>query len=164
MTRTRRGQLALLLSVFAGLRVLLFSAAFPFFIHIDEHRHVDVVLKYDRGYLPAPGNDASRIENRVGESAANPYLYIASQIYSGLDGIERRLQAPEPVETPYDGDAPMLPASLIDAIQAFHQSELFRGELGDAFVDYLCRIKQAEWDRYINTVSEWEHQEYFSLF
>jgi len=58
MMHTREGQLALLLSVLAGLRVLLFSAAFPFFTHIDEHRHVDVVLKYARGYLPAPGNDA----------------------------------------------------------------------------------------------------------
>ena len=58
MKRTRGGQLALLLSIFAGLRVLLFSAAFPFFSNIDEHRHVDVVLKYDRGYLPAPDNDA----------------------------------------------------------------------------------------------------------
>ena len=38
------------------------------------------------------GDAATRIENRIGEPAANPYLYIASQIHAGLDGIERRLR------------------------------------------------------------------------
>src|SRR5207253_4050068 len=40
------------------------------------------------------GDDATRIENRIGEPAANPYLYLASQIHAGLDGIERRLTPP----------------------------------------------------------------------
>ena len=34
------------------------------------------------------GDPGSRIENRIGEPAANPYLYIASQIASGL-GLRR---------------------------------------------------------------------------
>ena len=38
--------------------------------------------------LGGPGDPASRIENRIGEPAANPYLYIASQIVAGLDGID----------------------------------------------------------------------------
>ena len=37
---------------------------------------------------------ATRIENRIGEPSANPYLYIAAQIHAGLDGIERGLAAP----------------------------------------------------------------------
>ena len=42
-------------------------------------------------------DDATRIENRVGEPAANPYLYMASQILSGLDGIDRAsIPAPPP--------------------------------------------------------------------
>ena len=39
--------------------------------------------------LGAAGEDAVRLENRVGEPAANPYLYMASQIFTGLDGIAR---------------------------------------------------------------------------
>ncbi|MCH2173330.1 hypothetical protein MK489_21360 [Myxococcota bacterium] len=54
----REGRVALLLALLAAARVGVFSAAFPFFTNIDEHRHVDVVLKYARGYLPAPGDDA----------------------------------------------------------------------------------------------------------
>jgi hypothetical protein len=46
------------LAALAALRVWLFSAAFPFFTNVDEHKHVDVVLKYARGQLPRPGSDA----------------------------------------------------------------------------------------------------------
>ena len=33
---------------------------------------------------------ATRIENRVGEPAANPYLYMASQLVSGIDGMDKK--------------------------------------------------------------------------
>lgn len=47
----------LALAVAAGLRVAAFAGAFPFFSNVDEHRHVDAVLKYSRGILPSPGAD-----------------------------------------------------------------------------------------------------------
>jgi len=114
--------------------------------------------------LCAVGDRASRIENRIGEPAANPYLYIASQILSGLSGIDRKLTAPAPVERPYDSDAELLPKSLIDAIQALSDSDFYRGELGGGFVDYYTHIKMAEWQRYIAVISEWEEREYFALY
>jgi glutamine synthetase len=114
--------------------------------------------------LMSPGDKASRIENRVAEPAANPYYYFASQILSGLDGIEREAKAPPPVEKPYDSDALALPKSLISAIERFEQGGFYRRAIGDGFVDYLARIKRAEWDRYLTTVSEWEQSEYFSLY
>ena len=114
--------------------------------------------------LSAVGDKASRIENRIGEPTANPYLYIASQILSGLDGVNRSLKAPDPVERPYDSDAQLLPKSLIDAIHALKSSNFYREQLGDAFVDYYCHIKLAEWERYIASISEWEEREYFSIY
>jgi 4-amino-4-deoxy-L-arabinose transferase-like glycosyltransferase len=42
--------------------VAAFAGAFPFFSNVDEHRHIDAVLKYSRGYAPAPGNDAYESE------------------------------------------------------------------------------------------------------
>jgi hypothetical protein len=56
--RSRERIVVLVLAAVAALRVLAFAAAFPFFSPIDEHRHVDVALKYARGYLPRPGTDA----------------------------------------------------------------------------------------------------------
>ena len=114
--------------------------------------------------LLQPGDTASRIENRVADPTANPYYFMASQIISGLGGIEANLTAPAPVETPYSGDAESLPKSMIAAVDAFEKSKLFRNHLGDQFVDYLTTLKKAEWDRYLMTVSEWEQAEYFSLF
>ena len=44
--------------------------------------------------IGACGDEATRVENRIGEPAANPYLYFASQIHAGLDGMARELKAP----------------------------------------------------------------------
>ena len=55
---SREGILVLTLAAAAALRVFLFASAFPFFTNVDEHRHVDLVLKYARGYAPLPGSDA----------------------------------------------------------------------------------------------------------
>ncbi|MDF2369988.1 MAG: glutamine synthetase family protein [Rhizobiaceae bacterium] len=114
--------------------------------------------------LMTPGDSASRIENRVAETTANPYYFFTSQILSGLDGLERGLRAPEADETPYDSNAVALPESLLSAIQSFESSDFYRAALGDVFVDYLSRIRRAEWDRYHLTVSEWEQAEYFGLY
>lgn len=114
--------------------------------------------------LMAPGDSASRVENRAPDTTANPYYALAAQLISGLDGIQTGLRAPAPTITPYDGDSPRLPVSLADAIAAFDGSALYRSALGDEMVGYLLQIKRFEWDRYLSTVSEWEQAEYFSLF
>ncbi|MGE4608912.1 MAG: hypothetical protein AAEJ52_19425 [Myxococcota bacterium] len=56
--RNREGALALVIATAAALRVAVFAAGFPFFSNVDEHRHIDAVLKYSRGYLPEPGGFA----------------------------------------------------------------------------------------------------------
>jgi glutamine synthetase len=114
--------------------------------------------------LMMPGDKASRIENRAPDTTANPYYAIAAQLIAGLDGIARNSTAPAPTLTPYDGDAMHLPTSLVEAIDAFDGSELFRKALGDEAVEYLLKIKRFEWDRYLSAVSEWEQSEYFNLF
>ena len=43
--------------------------------------------------LGEPGDASTHLENRVGEPLANPYLYMASQIHAGLDGIARKLRS-----------------------------------------------------------------------
>ena len=114
--------------------------------------------------LLVPGDPASRVENRVADSTANPYFALAFQILSGLDGLENGLAPPPPLANPYDDDAELLPASLLAAIERFEGSEMYRSALGDEFVSYLTRLKRAEWGRYLMTVSEWEHMEYFTAF
>jgi glutamine synthetase len=111
-----------------------------------------------------PRDPNTRIENRIGEPAANPYLYLASQIYCGLDGIERRLALPRSADTPYEAKAEPLPATLAEALEHLKADKALREGLGAAFIDYWCRIKEAEIARFNLEVSDWEHREYFDLF
>jgi len=122
--------------------------------------------------LGGPGDGATHIENRIGEPAANPYLYFASQIHSGLDGLNRKLALPSPTRNPYEEKAQMLPRSLAEALGHLKASRVMRDSLGEHFVDYFCHIKAAEVERYGKAsspsaddreVSEWEHREYFDL-
>jgi glutamine synthetase len=114
--------------------------------------------------MGGPGDPASRIENRVGEPAANPYLYLASQIVCGMDGLARGADPGPSADAPYATPAPHLPRTLDEAVSALAASAVFREGFGESFVDYLVRIKRAEIDRYNLEVSEWEQREYFDLF
>jgi len=107
---------------------------------------------------------ATRIENRVGEPAANPYLYLASQVITGLSGIVQKRSPPPSVDMPYEAKAEPLPTSLEAALRLLDESKLMRDGFGDAFVDYFLMIKRAEVARYNSTVTDWEQREYFDLF
>ena len=124
--------------------------------------------KENRGALlrviGGPGHPGTRIENRIGEPAANPYLYFASQIHAGRDGMARRLPLPPSADTPYEAKAEPLPRTLGEALEALRADAVLREGLGQAFVDYYCRIKEAEIARFNLEVSDWEHREYFDLF
>lgn len=110
------------------------------------------------------GNPGSRLENRIGDPAANPYLYVISQIVAGMDGVENGLEPPPPTDTPYQSDAPPLPRSLMEAVPALREDKLFRGVLGDQFVDYILTLKEAEISRFLSQVTDWEQREYFEIF
>ncbi len=115
--------------------------------------------------IGGPGEAGTRIENRIGEPAANPYLYLASQILAGLDGIERGAEPPPPTDTPYDNaEAPPLPRSLMEAVAALKSDTFFRAALGNGFVDYIVHLKEAEIARFLATVTDWEQREYFEMY
>jgi len=110
-----------------------------------------------------PGDPATRLENRIGEPAANPYLYMASQIAAGLDGVATDADPGASADTPYTADAPMLPRSLMAAIAALHDDTCFRAAFGDGFIDYFVDLKEFEIGRFLSEVTDWEQREYFAL-
>jgi glutamine synthetase len=114
--------------------------------------------------LGGPGDAATRLENRIGEPAANPYLYMASQVIAGLDGVSRELDPGPCADTPYETAAPFLPKSLEEALTALRQDAGFAEAFGQSFIDYYLRIKQFEIARCQAEVTEWEQKEYFELF
>jgi glutamine synthetase len=125
--------------------------------------------------LAGEGDPASRIENRVGEPSANPYLYILSQVVAGLAGIEAGREPPPADDEPYAAERPRLPNSLPEALDALDKEPLFRAALGDTFIDYFVKLKRTEAGRYQRALDEaggapgdeptaWEHNEYFDFF
>ncbi|AXG82253.1 glutamine synthetase [Streptomyces paludis] len=113
--------------------------------------------------VPAQGGGGARLENRSGEPAANPYLYIASQVVSGMDGMARRLDPGPPVTDPYAAEARRLPGSLGQALDALDADPVFAEALGRDVVSWITTIKRAEFARYLAYVSDWEQREYFDL-
>ncbi|MFH1216031.1 MAG: glutamine synthetase family protein [Pseudomonadota bacterium] len=109
-------------------------------------------------------NPATRIENRIGEPAANPYLYFASQIYAGLDGIKTQADPGPPCNTPYSIEAPVLPRNLHEAVRALLANTTIKEAMGQTFVEYIAAIKDAETARFMSEVTDWEQKEYFEIF
>jgi glutamine synthetase len=121
--------------------------------------------------LGRAGDPATHLENRIGEPAANPYLYVAAQVHAGRDGLARVLDPGPSADTPYETAAELLPTSLGEALDALHASTCFRAAFGDGFIDYFQRIKRAELARFLESgtagvpeVTRWEQKEYFELF
>jgi glutamine synthetase len=126
--------------------------------------------------LGGVGDPATRLENRIGEPAANPYLYIASQIAAGLAGIDGKMALPPADDAPYTAERQMLPTDLMQALDAMEAEPLFRRDFGDVFVDYYLKVKRTEANRYLQSLelfdaaapddepSEWEQNEYFDFF
>jgi len=110
------------------------------------------------------GEAATRIENRIGEPAANPYLYLASQIHAGLDGIERRLRAAPATDAPYSSPDTRLPTSLGEALEALQGDAALNAAFGAAFINYFTRIKRSELLRHAQAddKDEFQRREYFS--
>ena len=121
----------------------------------------------------APGDPSSHVENRLGEPAANPYLYMAANVAAGLDGIRRGLKPPAPVEAdPYaESDALLLPVTLDAAVESLRADRFYRETFSDTLVDYLVMMKRAELKRYHadvpeddGDVTDWEMREYFEFY
>jgi len=120
-----------------------------------------------------PGFEQStRVEYRVPDAAANPYLAFAAVLAAGLDGIENERPLPPPVEENVFEIAPeerirrgieTLPGSLAEAIEVAESSPFLRNVLGDHVFESLVANKRIEWDRYRVHVTRYELDKYLPV-
>jgi len=109
-----------------------------------------------------PGS--GRIEYRLADGAANPYLLQAGLLAAGLDGVEhardpgRRLDLDMYVAGPGVDGARRLPLNLLDAVRAFEGDASLRGALGEPFAASYAKLKRQEWDLYMRHLTEWERE------
>ena len=106
--------------------------------------------------VPGPG----RIEYRLADGAANPYLLQAGLLAAGLDGIAHardpgpRMDNDMYVAAP--SDVRRLPLNLLDAVRAFEASETLREALGAPFAAAYAKLKRQDWDGYMRHLTQWE--------
>jgi len=112
------------------------------------------------------GDAATRIENRLGEPAANPYLYMAAQVYAGLSGIAQASEPPCATESPYgEVDArARIPNNLQDALAAFGDDDAMQKGFGMEFIRHYSCLKASELQRFeaAEDKLEFQRREYFS--
>ena len=114
-----------------------------------------------------------RIEFRLPDSAANPYLATAAVIAAGLDGMDRKLDPGEPHNFNHYKASPeelsekgikVLPQSLDHALTALESDTLFSQTLGSEFIAEFIRLKRMEWVEYHRHVSDWELKQYLAFY
>jgi glutamine synthetase len=115
------------------------------------------------GFRIVGKGESLRIECRVPGADCNPYLVYAAILASGLDGIERHIEPPEP----FTGDAyqaqhgPRMPKTLREAAELFRHSQWARAAFGDDIIRHYAHFFQTEQACFDRAVTDWERRRYF---
>jgi glutamine synthetase len=123
--------------------------------------------------IPDRRGQGTRCELRMPDPSANPYLALAVQLASGLDGVERRLTPPDPVNKnifamsfrerrKYRIDE--LPRDLHEALDHLEKDLVVREALGAHVYQRFVEAKREELQEYIGRVSEWELERYLGQY
>ena len=112
---------------------------------------------------------AARIEIRCPDPAGNPYLQFAVLCLSGLDGIQKKMEPPEPTELNVykmtyeerkERGIVSLPESMSEALREIENSQLVKEAFGETLFENYLREKHREWDLYRTQVTPWEVERY----
>ena len=119
--------------------------------------------------VPPARGEATRLEQRTADAAANPYLVGASVLHAARFGVEDELELkpPQPVGAEPDTDV-RIPGTLAEALDALNADERLVQALGPELVEAFTILKRGEWDRYAGAVedtsttdvSDWELRYY----
>ncbi|HEU4657404.1 MAG TPA: glutamine synthetase family protein [Capillimicrobium sp.] len=117
--------------------------------------------------IPPERGSATRLEIRVGDGAANPYLAIAAVLAAGAHGVRERLEPPAPIAGDAYRAAPdvigePLPGSLEQSLDALESDAVLCEALGPQIVETFLAVKRFELERHHAWVSDWEIEEYLT--
>jgi glutamine synthetase len=112
--------------------------------------------------IPAERGRATRVEIRIGDGSANPYLAVAATLFAGLHGLREELPLADPVSGDgyTDETSERVPVSLEDALDALEADTYLRDAIGETIVEPFLAMKRFELERHRAWVSDWERDEY----
>ena len=123
--------------------------------------------------IPASRGAGTRVELRSPDPSTNPYLCLACCLAAGMDGIKNNLPAPDSVDvnlfksTQEERDAlgvKNLPGSLYEALKTMEEDGLVKEVLGEHAYNAFYTSKMQEWDSFRMFVSQWELDEYMTIY
>jgi glutamine synthetase len=116
---------------------------------------------------------STNAELKAADASANPYVAVGGLIAAGLDGLERGLEPPEPVEVdPATIDEAererrgihRLPSTQAEALDALAADELLLDALGPTLADSYLAVRRSEWAAYSEGDEAFEQQGHFSKY
>jgi glutamine synthetase len=122
--------------------------------------------------VPPARGEGTRLEHRMPDAAANPYLAGAALLHAARIGVEEDLDAPQPQQAGAEPNTDVVvPNTLEDALDELQKDTKLVGALGEWLVESFVMLKRAEWDRYIASgatsdteVTPWELDYYLPFF
>ena len=123
--------------------------------------------------IPDRRGPGTRIELRMPDPSANPYLALTVQLAAGLDGIETEADAREPVNTNIWEMSHRerrrlriddLPHNLNEACDELEKNRVMTAALGDHLTTNFLAAKRQEWEEYITQVTPWELEQYLAKY
>jgi glutamine synthetase len=123
--------------------------------------------------VPARRGKGTRLELRMPDPSANPYLALAVQLAAGLDGIRNKVNPPDPVDRNIwelsvrdrrKYKIAELPRDLGEAVDLMKRSAFMKQVLGEHVYSNFLAAKEQEWQEYIAQVHDWEIEQYLALY
>ncbi len=123
--------------------------------------------------VPARRGIGTRCEVRMPDPSCNPYLAFAAMLASGIDGVKKKIEPPQPVAANvYTMSArersrlkiKSLPGNLGEAISMLEKDDVVKDSLGSHIYEQFITAKKAEWSDYIAAVHPWEVDRYLTRY
>jgi glutamine synthetase len=100
---------------------------------------------------------STNLELKPVDASSNPYLAFGALIAAGVDGLDRELDAPDPIdvdpatlpdEEREERGADRYPETLEEAIAALERDEVLLDALGDLLARSYLAVRRSEWEAY----------------
>ncbi|OGQ96549.1 MAG: type I glutamate--ammonia ligase [Deltaproteobacteria bacterium RIFOXYD12_FULL_57_12] len=123
--------------------------------------------------IPASRGMGTRIEVRCPDPTCNPYLAFAMMLNAGLEGIKNKMTPPPSTDVNIyrmtavekkKSKISSMPSSLLEALAEFKKNPLAGETLGPHIYEKYVLGKEAEWDHYRISVTDWELNEYLKVY
>jgi glutamine synthetase len=121
-----------------------------------DHRGVTLRIPHDRGR-------GTRLEHRMADGAANPYLASAAVMQAARLGVVNKIAPPPPEEQDcleHQSTDQHVPDDLSRALDALETDAELGEAIGSELVAQFVAIKRAEWAKYAAAVTDWELKYY----